>query len=109
MGGFSFASVFFLFGWLFFFFFCSFGQVLIADLELKILLLLSPCVGITVRPRIRVFLFLGFFFFGWDWGLNSGLCSHKAGILLLEPHLQSIFALVVLEIGSQELVAWAGL
>jgi hypothetical protein len=31
-----------------------------------------------------------FFFFWWDWGLNSGLCSCKAGILPLEPLLQSI-------------------
>jgi hypothetical protein len=28
-------------------------------------------------------------FFSWNWGLNSGLCTCKAGALLLEPHLQS--------------------
>jgi hypothetical protein len=27
--------------------------------------------------------------------LNSGLHTHKAGALLLEPHLQSIFALII--------------
>jgi hypothetical protein len=27
------------------------------------------------------------FFFLWPWGLNSGLCAYKAGILTLEPHL----------------------
>jgi hypothetical protein len=26
-----------------------------------------------------------------EWGLSSGLLIHKAGVLLLEPHLQSIF------------------
>jgi hypothetical protein len=36
--------------------------------------------------------------------LNSGLCTHKAGTLPLEPHLQSIFALVIFE-ESQELFA----
>jgi hypothetical protein len=30
------------------------------------------------------------FVFWWDWGLNSGLHIHKASVLLLEPHLQSI-------------------
>jgi hypothetical protein len=29
-----------------------------------------------------------FFYFSWDWGLNSGLCTCKAGALLLETHLQ---------------------
>jgi hypothetical protein len=29
------------------------------------------------------------YFFGWNWGLNLGLCTCKAGALLLEPHLQS--------------------
>jgi hypothetical protein len=27
---------------------------------------------------------------GWDQGLNSGLCTCKAGTVLLEPHLQPI-------------------
>jgi hypothetical protein len=35
-------------------------------------------------------LFKLFFFFCWDWGLNSGICTCKAGALLLEPHPQSI-------------------
>jgi hypothetical protein len=35
-------------------------------------------------------LFGGFFVFLVGLGLNSGLCSCKAGIVLLEPHLQSI-------------------
>jgi hypothetical protein len=34
--------------------------------------------------------FLVFFPFWWDWGLNSRLCTYKAGILLLKPHLQPI-------------------
>jgi hypothetical protein len=29
-------------------------------------------------------------FFWWDWGLNSGLCTCKAGAVPLEPHLHSI-------------------
>jgi hypothetical protein len=42
--------------------------------------------------------------------LNSGLYTCKAGALPLEPHLQSNFALVILEMGgSQELFAQAGL
>jgi hypothetical protein len=46
-----------------------------------------------------------FFFFWWDWGLNSGPHGNKAGTgkestLLLEPDLQSIFALLILERGS---------
>jgi hypothetical protein len=43
----------------------------------------------------------------WDWGLNSGLCTCKAGALLLEAHLH--FALVILGMGSHELFAQAGL
>jgi hypothetical protein len=38
---------------------------------------------------------MDFFFFLWEWGLNLGLCAYKAGSLLLEPHLQPIFALVI--------------
>jgi hypothetical protein len=38
---------------------------------------------------------LFFFFFGKNWGLNSGLCSYKAGAL---PHLQSILLWLFLEI-----------
>jgi hypothetical protein len=40
-------------------------------------------------------------------GLNSVLCSCKASALTLEPHLQSIFALVILEMASCELFAQA--
>jgi hypothetical protein len=49
-------------------------------------------------------------FFLRDWGFNSGLCACKAGLYLpLEPYLQSIFALVILEMGYFELFAWVGL
>jgi hypothetical protein len=34
----------------------------------------------------------------WDQDLNSGLCACKAGAILLEPHVQSIFSLVILEV-----------
>jgi hypothetical protein len=37
----------------------------------------------------------------------SGLWAFKAGALSLEPHLQSILALVILEIGSPELFSGA--
>jgi hypothetical protein len=33
---------------------------------------------------------LFFVLFLGDWGLNAGLCTCKAGTLLLEPHVQSI-------------------
>jgi hypothetical protein len=48
-------------------------------------------------------------FFLWDWGLNSELCSCKTGALLFDPHFHSTVVLVILEIGSHELFAWAGL
>jgi hypothetical protein len=38
---------------------------------------------------------------------KSGLHTHKAGTLPVEPHLQSHFALVILKMGSQELFACA--
>jgi hypothetical protein len=41
--------------------------------------------------------------------LNSGFCACKAGTLPPEPHLQSIFALVILEMGSLQLSAQTGL
>jgi hypothetical protein len=47
------------------------------------------------------FFFFFFFFFLWDWSLNSGLSACKAGTLLLEPHLQSIFAVIILEMGLE--------
>jgi hypothetical protein len=47
------------------------------------------------------------FFFWWDGGLNLGLLACKAGVLLLEPHLESV--LVILEMGSFKLFAWTGL
>jgi hypothetical protein len=50
-----------------------------------------------------------FFFFWWNWRLNSSLRICKAGALPLEPHLQYIFALVILDMGFCELFAWAGL
>jgi hypothetical protein len=56
------------------------------------------------QKPICAFIYL-FIYFWWDWGLNSGLCTYKAGGLLLEPHLQVHFALVILEMGSHELFA----
>jgi hypothetical protein len=41
--------------------------------------------------------------------LNSGLHASRAGILPPEPHLQSIFALVILDMRSEELFTGAGL
>jgi hypothetical protein len=41
--------------------------------------------------------------------LNSGFHTYKAGSLMLEPHLQFIFALLILEMGSLELFVWTGL
>jgi hypothetical protein len=40
---------------------------------------------------------------------ETGVCKCKAGTLPLEPHLQSIFALVILEMESLKLVAWTDL
>jgi hypothetical protein len=49
---------------------------------------------------------LGFFFsFWWDWDLNSGLHTCKAGRMDTSIHL----APVILEMGSRELFAQAGL
>jgi hypothetical protein len=45
-------------------------------------------------------------------GLGLGFelkAASKAGPLLLEPYLQFIFALVILEMESHELFAWAAL
>jgi hypothetical protein len=45
--------------------------------------------GLFLFICLCVHLFLFFFlFFWWDWGLSSGLCDCKAGVLLTEPHLQ---------------------
>jgi hypothetical protein len=49
------------------------------------------------------------FFSCKDWHLNSGLHSCKAGTLPLEPLSPVHFALVILEMGSQELFSQAGL
>jgi hypothetical protein len=49
------------------------------------------------------------FFFWWDWGLKSGIHTYKAGILLLEPHLQSILLWFILEVEFHELLAQADL
>jgi hypothetical protein len=46
-------------------------------------------------------IFKTFFCFWWHWGL--------AGTLSLEPHLQFIFVLVVLEMGFHEIFSQAGL
>jgi hypothetical protein len=49
------------------------------------------------------------FFFWWgDLGLNSGLCTCKAGTLPLERHLQSIFLWLFWRWGLVKLFAWAG-
>jgi hypothetical protein len=53
-----------------------------------------PC-----RHFFELFRFLKIFV-----GLNSGLHACKAGAQLFEPHLQFIFALVILEMG-----VWVGL
>jgi hypothetical protein len=62
-------------------------------------------IGLT----LGVFCFV-LFFDGTKVWWNSGLCTDKAGSLPLGPKkmdLQSIFALVILEMGSRELFAWA--
>jgi hypothetical protein len=41
--------------------------------------------------------------------LNSGFHACKAGTLPFEPHLQSIFALVILEMGFLKLFTGVGL
>jgi hypothetical protein len=46
-----------------------------------------------------LFFFFFFFFLCWIWGLNSGLCAYTVGT----------FALIILNIVSPELLAWAGL
>jgi hypothetical protein len=43
---------------------------------------------VQVLSTVLSFVFLCFFFW-WDWSLNSGLWACKAGILPLEPQLQS--------------------
>jgi hypothetical protein len=45
------------------------------------------------------------FFGGWNWGLNLKLYTSKACVLTLDPYLQSIFALVILEMGLLKLFA----
>jgi hypothetical protein len=46
----------------------------------------TPTPGVLCHSNF----FSTFFSFWWDWALNSGLCTCKAGALLLKPHLQSI-------------------
>jgi hypothetical protein len=48
-------------------------------------------------------------YFWQYWGLNLGPHTSYAGTLLLEPFCQSFFVLGIFEIGSHELLAWAGL
>jgi cadmium resistance protein CadD (predicted permease) len=54
-----------------------------------------------------------FFFFwmglGFEFRASHLLQACKIGTQTLEPHLQSIFALVILEMGSHELFAPCGL
>jgi hypothetical protein len=47
----------------------------------------------TVTWSVMNIIFLFGFFLGGqaDWGLNLELCAWKEDVLLLEPHLQSIF------------------
>jgi hypothetical protein len=59
------------------------------------------CVRVRVRVRVRVCVCV--------WGLNSELWIYKEGTLSYETHLLPIFALVILEMGSQEPFARAGL
>jgi hypothetical protein len=54
-------------------------------------------------------IFLFFFSFWWFWGLNSGLCTCKAGALLLVLHFRSILCWLFCQWGSFSLFAWAGL
>jgi hypothetical protein len=64
-------------------------------------------------PLRSYFILFSFFLFFllWDWGLNSGLCTCKAGSLLLEPHFQSILLCFFFfwRWGISRLFAWAGL
>jgi hypothetical protein len=45
--------------------------------------------GLVLTPNL---IQVNFFFLGWDWGLNSGLCISKAGVLPLN-HTSSPFLL----------------
>jgi hypothetical protein len=47
---------------------------------------------------------LSFFFFF----CGTGVSTHQVDFLLLEPHCQSIFKMVILEMGSHKLFAKAG-
>jgi hypothetical protein len=60
------------------------------------------------KKKKRHFLVIALFFFWWDWGLNSGHHVCKAGILPLEPHLQSILLWLFWRWGSHELFACIG-
>jgi hypothetical protein len=52
--------------------------------DLKVVWIIQDYTALKNQPSN-----IGQFFFSWNWGLNSGLCTCKAGALLLEPHLQS--------------------
>jgi hypothetical protein len=58
----------------------------------------------TMIHSFYVFVCLFIYLSWWDWGLNSGLCTCIAGALSFKHYH---FALVNLEIGSQELFACA--
>jgi hypothetical protein len=45
--------------------------------------------------------------YAYNWSLKSGLHTSKAGTLPVEPYLKSVFALVILEMGSCKLLAQA--
>jgi hypothetical protein len=57
-----------------------------------------------------IVLYTGLYLFIYFVGLKFELRASrfKADTLLLEPHLQPIFDTLILEMGSHELFAWAG-
>jgi hypothetical protein len=55
-------------------------------------------------------IYLFIYLFWWDWGLNSGLCTCKAGsisALSVTPPVH--FDLIIFDMGSHKLFAQAGL
>jgi hypothetical protein len=77
----------------------------VPHVHLKLTILLPQLPGIIDmyhHAQLNFFLFF-FVYMGGTWSLNSELHASKADTLLLEPNLQSIFALVILEMGSCKL------
>jgi hypothetical protein len=53
--------------------------------------LCGPCIRAHVGYTTKLYnLLFSVVFFWWDWGLNLGLCTYKAGSLLLELHIRLI-------------------